>query len=94
MDAQNLIVAIDPSHKEAGAYDVKKSLLRVKHADGEYQVSEDVIRSGSDLEAEVFYGDDVSVQEVNKLLYSTETLRKTNFEDRGDVEELNVEQEG
>lgn len=94
IDAQNLVVAVDPSHKEAGAYDLNKSLLRVKHLGDEYRVSEDVIQLTADLEAEAFYDEDVPGLEWDKLLYSAETLRKSNFEDREDAEETKVEQEG
>lgn len=89
-----MIVAVDPSRKESGAYDLKKSLLRIKHVDGEYRVSEDVIQHTVDVESEVFFGDDVSAEELDKLLYSAETLRKSNFEDREGAGETKIEQEG
>lgn len=93
VDGNNLIVAVDPSHKEAGAYDLKQSLLRIKHVDSEYRVSDDVIQNTADLEAEVSL-DDISNLEMGKLLYSAETLRKSNFEDREAAEETKAEQEG
>lgn len=94
VDAQHLIVAVDPDHRKAGAYDVRRSLLRVKLVDSEYHVSEDVIQNATVLEAEVSSDDDVSEQELGKLLYTAETLRKGNFEGRGDAEEMKADEEG
>lgn len=95
VNAQNLIVPVDPAGKEEdGTYDLQKSLLRVTHTDGEYKVSEDVTQDGADLEAEISSVDDVSSIEMEKLLYSAETLRKSNFEDREDGDGTKVEQEG
>lgn len=95
VNAQNLIVPVDPTDKEEdGTYNLKKSLLRVTHADGEYKVSEDVIQHAADLEAEASSVDDVSSLEMEKLLYSAETLRKSNFEDREDGDGIKAEQEG
>lgn len=95
VNAQNLIVPVDPTDKqEDGMYDLKRSLLRITHADGEYKVSEDVIQQAEDLDAESSSVDYVSSIEMEKLLYSAETLRKSNFEDREDGDGTKVEQEG
>lgn len=94
-NAQSLIIPVDPTDKaEDGTFDVKKSLLRVTHADGEYKVLEDVIQHATELEAETPSVDDVSSIEMEKLLYSAETLRKSNFEDREDGDGTKIEQEG
>ncbi|KAJ4396974.1 tRNA (guanine-N(7)-)-methyltransferase non-catalytic subunit trm82 [Gnomoniopsis smithogilvyi] len=94
VEAQQLIVAVDPSHKDAGAYDLKKSLLRINHLMDEYRVSEDVIQDTAELEAEALSDDDISDMEMDKLLYNAEMLRKSNFEDREAAEETKIEQEG
>lgn len=94
VDGQTLIVAVDPSHEEAEPFDLSKSLLRIRQVDGEYRVSEDVIQDNADLEADASSEDDISGMERNKMLYSAEMLRKTNFEDRDAAEETKVEQEG
>lgn len=95
VNGQNLIVPVDPTEKgEDGMYDLNKSLLRVTHADGEYRVSEDVIQNAADLETEASAVDEVSSIEMEKMLYSAETLRKSNFEDREDGDGTKVEQEG
>lgn len=90
-DDKKLIVAVDPSGKEAGEYDVKKSLLRVEYVDGEYRVSEDVIKDAESLDAEVFLNDDVPAEEFERMLYSAETLRKVYFDEKGDEEEIKDE---
>lgn len=90
-DDKKLIVAVDPSGKEAGEYDVKKSLLRVEYVNGEYRVSEDVIKDAESLDAEVFLNDDVPAEEFERMLYSAETLRKVYFDEKGDEEEIKDE---
>lgn len=79
VDATNLVVAIDPIH-ETGDYDVFKSLLKVEHTNGEYQISDGLVRDIPDVSNE---DADVSAEELKRLLYSAETLRKLDTEDAG-----------
>ncbi|CAN8099130.1 unnamed protein product [Discula destructiva] len=88
-DNNKLIVAFDPSNKQAGEFDVKKSLLRVEHVGGEYQVSEDVVKDVASVAAEVSSSDDVTPEEFEKMLYSAETLRKIYLEERVPADEIN-----
>lgn len=75
-----LVVAADPSQKEdSSAFDLKNSLLKVKYQSGEYQVSDDLVKDlpeGSEEEDA-----DVSDEELQRLLYSAETLRKLESEE-------------
>lgn len=80
VDGEKLLVAVEPHAREAGEYDAKKSLLKVEHVNGEYQVSDGVVQDVPDL------GDsetDVTEEEAQLLLYSAENLRKMDFEDGG-----------
>lgn len=76
-----MIVAIDPSHKEAGGYDLKTSLVSLDGVGGEYQISGHVIKDAGSTGTEAFSDEDVSPEEFDKMLYSAETLRKTTFEE-------------
>ncbi|KUI66780.1 tRNA (guanine-N(7)-)-methyltransferase non-catalytic subunit trm82 [Cytospora mali] len=80
VDGERLLVAVEPNALESGEYDAKKSLLKVEHINGEYQVSDEVVNDVPDL------GDnetDIATEEIQMLLYSAENLRKMDFEDGG-----------
>jgi hypothetical protein len=80
VDGEKLLVAVEPEAREAGEYDAKKSLLKVEHVDGEYRVSDGVVKDVPDL------GDnetDLAEEEMQMLLYSADNLRKMEFEDGG-----------
>lgn len=80
VDGERLLVAVEPKAREAGEYDAKQSILKVEHADGEDRVSDGVVKDVPDL------GDnetDLAEEEMQMLLYSTENLRKMEFEDGG-----------
>lgn len=80
VDGEKLVVATDPSHKEdGGGYDLRKSLLEVKHASGEYQVLDELVK---DLpEASEAEDADIPDEELQRLLYSAEALRKIESEE-------------
>lgn len=78
VDGEKLIVAVDPNRKEAGEYDLQKSLMMVEHANGDYQIPDDPVTNVADLNQEDI---DVSYEELQRLLYSAETLRKLDTED-------------
>lgn len=83
VSSEKAVVAVDPGHESASGGDLKKSLLKVEHINGEYKASDDLVQDISDL------GDgetDVSEEELQKLLYSAETLRKMESEDGADAE--------
>lgn len=80
VNGERLLIAVEPKAREAGEYDAKQSILKVEHADGEYRVSDGVVRYVPDL------GDnetDLAEEEMQMLLYSAENLRKMEFEDGG-----------
>lgn len=80
VDGETLLVAAEPNAREASEYDTKKSILKVKHVDGQYQVSDDVVKEIPDL------GDnetDLTEEEMQALLYSAENLRKMEFDEPG-----------
>lgn len=93
VDDKKLLVAVDPRQKDAGTYDIKKSLLTVEHADGGYKVLEDVIKDAGSLEAEILSSEDIPSDELDKMLYSAETLRKIYPEDKVDAEDIKGEQD-
>lgn len=78
VDGEKLIVAVDPNQKEARDYDLQKSLVMVEYANGEYQIADNVVTDVADLNTEDM---DVPDEEVQRLLYSAETLRKLDTED-------------
>ncbi|ROV99967.1 hypothetical protein VMCG_06237 [Cytospora schulzeri] len=81
VDGDRLLVAVEPSTREAGGeYDVTKSVLKVEHVNGEYQVSEGVVKDVPDLGVNET---DIAEEEMQMLLYSAENLRKMEFEDGG-----------
>lgn len=85
-------MAVDPTHKEAGEERVKKSLLRVECVNGEYQVSDELLKNVGIVDANLFSNDDVPADEYDRMLYSAETLRKVVFdEDRGGADETREE---
>lgn len=79
VDAAKIVVAVDLG-QEGIEDDLFKSLLQVERADGEYRIGEDIVKDVPDVGKE---DTDVPVEELNKLLYSAETLRKTDYEDGG-----------
>lgn len=82
VDTTRLVVAVDPI-QETGDYDVFKSLLKVEHADGEYHISDGLVKDIPDVSKE---DANVSAEEMKRLLYSAETLRKLDAEGAGDAE--------
>lgn len=60
--------------------------MRVEYADGEYQVSDDVIKDFGAVDAEVLLNDNVPADDYERMLYSAEPLRKVYFEEKGDAE--------
>lgn len=93
VDGKTLIVALDPSNKEPGEYSVKKSLVRLAYANGDYQISEDVVKNVGSEEADIFSSEDIPADEYDKMLYSAETLRKIYLEDRIEADEVKEEPE-
>ncbi|ROW16098.1 hypothetical protein VPNG_01944 [Cytospora leucostoma] len=80
VDGETLLVAAEPNARDAGEYDTKKSILKVEHVNGEFQVSDGVINDIPDL------GDnetDLTEEEMQALLYSAENLRKMEFDEPG-----------
>lgn len=77
VDGTNLVVAVEPIH-ETGDYDVFKSLLKVEHLNGGYQISEGLVKDVPEVSNE---DSDVSAEELKRLLYSAETLRKLDVEE-------------
>lgn len=60
-----------------------KSLLKLEHADGMYQVNDGLVKDIPDISQE---DADVSAEELVKLLYTAETLRKMESDEAGDAE--------
>lgn len=77
---KTLLVAVEPNTRDGGEQDAKKSLLKVEHVKGEYQVSDEVVQDVPDLSDNET---DVAEDELQMLLYSAENLRKMDFEEGG-----------
>lgn len=73
MDNDKLVVAVDQVHKEVPEHGLEKYLLRVESTNDEYQVLGDLIKDTQDLNTE---DEDIPEEELQRLLYSAETLRK------------------
>lgn len=81
VDSAKLVVAVDTStNAAAGDHDLKKSLLKVEQRNGEYQVSEGLIQDIPELEDT---SAEILEDELQKLLYTAETLRKLDLEEGG-----------
>ncbi|KAF3762418.1 hypothetical protein M406DRAFT_265134 [Cryphonectria parasitica EP155] len=80
VSGKELVVTVDRDQKDANQDALEKSILGVKYTDGEYVVSDDLIKELPDLGAE---DQDISSEELQSLLYSAETLRKL---ETGDAE--------
>lgn len=91
VNSDKLAVAMDLGLSRGGANEHWHSLIQVQRStngSGDYSVGTGLLKSAA-MGASADLGDgeeDASETEVQKLLYSAETLRKTNFEDGADAE--------